>query len=75
MSATPPKPTPRRVGDFIRLGDVIDELLDEFERAVEEEIEKHGGFHGHVRTSQRRLSQTLDELTHGRDIDSLKDQE
>ena len=68
----PTTPTdPPRIAGFTHLGDVIDELLDDFELDVEQEIEKHGGFRGHVRPTQHRLSWTLDQLAHGRDLDSL----
>ena len=61
-------------GNLEPLSSIIDDLLDDLELGIEQEIEKHGGFHGPVRPAQRRLSQTLDELAHGRDIDLLEDE-
>lgn len=71
MNASGRKPPTLHVVDFTHLGDVIDDLLNDFERGVEQEIEKHGGFRGHVRPAQHRLSKTPDRLAHGRDLDSL----
>ena len=52
---------------------IIDDLMNAFERAIEEEIERYGGFCGAVRPEQRSLSWTLDRLAHERDADSLDD--
>ena len=70
-----PSPTPRRIAGFTHLGDVIDGPLDDFERAIEKEIEERGGFRGVVRVEQQRLAQTLDALVAGRDFDRLDSQE
>ena len=55
------------------IGAIINSLLDDFKLAIEEEIERRGGFCGAVRPQQRRLSWTLDWLAHERDADSLDD--
>ena len=60
-----------RIDNFEHIDSILDELFDDFERGVEETINERGGFVGPVRPTQRRLSRTLDELAHGRDLDSL----
>ena len=66
--------SPPRIDNLEHIGSILDDLLNDLELAVEKATDERGGFVGHVRPAPRRLTRTLDELAHGRDLDSLADQ-